>query len=70
MAAKEVFSVLSVLTSDGLECCKDWSDNYTTKALIAEYFTGSGNDEEFEESSVCNNNGTLMNILAMYKYAL
>ena len=68
MAAKEVASVLSVLTSDGLECCKDWSDNYTAEALIAEYFTKSGNDEEFKESSDCDNNGTL--ILVMYKYAL
>ena len=70
MAAKEVAFALSVLTSDGLECCKDWSDNYAAEALIAEYFTGSGDDEEFEEASDCDNNGTLMNILVMYKYAL
>ena len=52
MAAKEVASALSVLTSDGLEQrCQDWSDNCAIEALIADYFTGSGNNTECEDSS-------------------
>jgi len=59
MAAKEVASALSVLTSDGFQRCQDWPDNCAIEALIEEYFTGSGNDE-FEESSDDDNNGMLL----------
>ena len=51
MASKEVASALSVLTSDGFERCQEWSDNCAIEALIADYFTGSGNITECEESS-------------------
>ena len=52
MTAKEVASALSVLTSDGLECCKEWADNYFVEAFIADYFTASPDDEVFKVSSV------------------
>ena len=57
MAAKEVASALSVLTSDGFQRCQDRSDNCAVEALVEEYFIESGNDLEFEESSDCDNNG-------------
>ena len=44
MAAKKVASVLHVLTSDGLSGCDEWADNNAFEALVAEYFTGSGDD--------------------------
>ena len=50
MAAKEVASALGVLTSDGLQCCKDWVDNCFVEAFIADYFTGSTDDENSEVS--------------------
>jgi len=51
MAAKEVASALSVLISDGFEWCQEWSDNCAIEALITDYFTGSRNTTECEESS-------------------
>ena len=58
MTAKEVASALSFLTSDGLECCKDWADNYFIEVFIADYFTGSPDDEVSEVSSEDNLTGT------------
>ena len=60
MAAKEVASALSVLTSDGLQCCKDWVDNCFVEAFIADYFTGS-TDDEISEVSDDDLNGTFQN---------
>ena len=51
MTAKEVASALSVLTSGGLECCKEWADNYFVEAFIADYFTGSPDDKVAKVSS-------------------
>ena len=58
MTAKEVASALSVLTSDGLECCKDWADNCFVEEFIADYFTGSPDDEVSEVSSEDDLTGT------------
>lgn len=51
MAAKKVASVLHVLTSDGTSNCDEWSDNNAFQALIADYFTGSGNDSSEESDN-------------------
>ena len=67
MAAKEVASALSVLTSDGLERCQEWSDNCAIEVLIADYFTGSGNNTECEESSDDDHNGmSLISFVTAY----
>ena len=36
MSAKEIASVFSFLTSDGLECCKDWADNCFVEVFIVD----------------------------------
>ena len=69
MAAKEVASALALLTSNGLPSCKSWNDNCFVKAFIADYFTGSTDDETSDVSSDDDHTGTFQSykqVLSIY----
>ena len=59
MAAKRVASALDVLMSDGLVSCKEWSDNISCVAFVADYFT-TGSDDSSKESHNNDDTGNLL----------
>ena len=66
MAAKKVASALHVLTSDGIVGCNEWLDNTAFEALIADYFTGSGDDSS--EESDGDDTGNVISVIQLLKH--